>query len=257
VKDPILLLTSTISPHSLRSTVRADAVLRRQDYLIAFERWVKESNFSTIVFCENSGAALGEFEEIGRASGKRVELLSFDAPVYPEHRGKAYGELLAIEYALRHSKIIRANSRILKCTGRLFLHNHKKFYWHGVHGDFDLSIDLDRTLDSCDVRAFYATPSFFEHYVFPLRDRLDEMANPPQLLESIVAQGMLRSVSDLAVYAPLPCAAGYVGYSGSLGHKYSRVQSTIGRLIRVVPPQRLRGSLFTSLMKLRIQLLKR
>lgn len=252
--EPILLLTACIDPRGMRETVRSNPEIRRQDYLRAFDRWVKESQFQKIVFCENSGADLSEFARIASDSSKEVELLSFVAPKYPAHLGKSYGEILVLEYAIQRSSVIDENSRIMKCTGRLFLLSHNSYYWHGKSRDFDISVDMSRNLSECDVRVFFASVQFLKLFLFPIKGRLDETASPEIYLEQLVGQAVNRGLSEMLIYAPLPCAQLYVGHSGSLGHRYSPWHSMVGRAMRVVPPFRFESGLLSRLNKLRIRI---
>ena|GEM_PF-961253 len=254
--EPVLLLTGCIDPRGMRDTVRNNPDIRRQDYLKAFRRWVTESHFQKIVFCENSGADLSDFEEIARGSGKEIDLLSFTAPNYPVKRGKSYGEMLILEHAIENSSLIGADTRIMKCTGRLFILSHRKYYQHGKEQEFDFSVDMNRGLSECEVRVFFASADFLRRFLFPFRGRLDETVSPQICLEQVVGQAANRALSELMVYSPLPCAQLYVGHSGSLGHKYSPWQSMIGRAMKIVPASRMQGGFMYKLNSLRIKFRK-
>lgn len=232
--EPVLLLTGCIDPKGMRFTARNDPAIRRKDYMDALHSWVYKSDFKHIVLCENSGADLSDFEEMVRGSGKEVDLISFVAPEFEEWKGKGYGELLIIQHAMEHSKLIHENSRIMKCTGRLFFSSHKKYYNHGVHGDFDISLDVFRSLDECDVRAFFGSYDFITKYLLPFKERLDERTEPMQNLEHVMGQAVFRALSDLLKYEPLPATPFFVGHSGTLNYAYKPYKTIIGRHARIV-----------------------
>ncbi len=236
--EPVVVLTGTIDPRGMRLTARNDPNIRKNDYLTSFKRWLTETDFQKIVFCENSGYPLDEFESLAGNSNKTIELLSFDMPPYPDHLGKGYGELGIIEHVLNESQLIEPHSRILKSTGRIYSRRLKQFAAHGRTADFDVSGDLYRSLDEVDVRLFLSSVYFLRNYLLPLRDRLSEDTEPQQLLEKVMAQAIGKAVGDLLIFKPLPCAPWYEGYSGSLGHKYRPWLATLGRQFRVIPSRK-------------------
>jgi hypothetical protein len=232
--EPVLLLTGCIDPKGMRFTARNDPAVRRKDYMDALRSWVFKSDFKKIVLCENSGADLSDFQEMVKGSGKEVELISYVAPEFEEWKGKGYGELLIIEHAMENSKLIDEHSRVMKCTGRLFFSSHKKYYNHGVNGEFDFSMDVFRSLDECDVRAFFGSYDFITKYLLPFKERLDERTEPMQNLEHVMGQAVFRALSDLLKYEPLPATPFFVGHSGTLNYAYKPYRTIIGRHARVI-----------------------
>ncbi len=232
--EPVLILTATINPQGMRYTMRSDPDQRRQDYRSAFERWLS-SDFEKIVFCENSGGDLNDFQNLADRSGKQVDFISFEQEKFDERHGKGYGECLLIERALQ-SNLIDPEGLVCKVTGRLYLLSQARLVAYAKTERFDICMDVHRNLDSTDVRAFMAKPEFFTRYLLPLKDELNELVEPMQNLGRIAAQALHRAMADRMVWRPLPCSPGYVGFSGSHGHQYRPFKNAITRYFRMVLP---------------------
>src|SRR4051794_26017754 len=89
-----VLLTATIAPGSVPYLKRADAVVRRRDYVDAFAKWLATREASAIVFCDNSGASVDDLEAMAmaRTAARPAEVLSFAGQQGVESRGKGFGE---------------------------------------------------------------------------------------------------------------------------------------------------------------------
>jgi hypothetical protein len=129
----VLLLTATINPSDRVPTLaRRDPALRRADYekSLAFYVTLLGRCFDAIVLCENSGADLSSLQAIADEAGRggQVELVSFKAPELPPGYGRAYGELLLIDHALKNSENLRDSERriVWKCSGRYLVRNMER-----------------------------------------------------------------------------------------------------------------------------------
>lgn len=222
----------------MRYTKRSDPDQRRQDYRAAFQRWLT-SDFEKIVFCENSGSDLSDLMAMADRSNKEVDFISFEQEKFDEKHGKGYGECLLLERAMQ-SPLIDPHGLICKVTGRLYLLNQARLVAYARKELFDICIDVHRNLDSVDVRAFMARPDFLTRYLLPLKDDLNELVEPMDNLERIAARAWHRAMADQWAWRPLPCSPGYVGFSGSHGHRYRPFKNAVTRYFRMVlpPPER-------------------
>jgi len=73
---------------------RAKAEERLADYIGSLIRWIDESDFDQLVFCENSGYPYdyGSLQRRARLKGKGFEVLVFDGNKESASRGKGFGE---------------------------------------------------------------------------------------------------------------------------------------------------------------------
>lgn len=113
----IILLTGTIFTNDCINCERNDIDVRRKDYYDNIKRFLEETDLE-IVFCENSGADLGEIKEF--LNNPRIEILQFEGNNYPRELGKGYGENHIINYALDNSKKLKVVDYLLKVTGRYY-----------------------------------------------------------------------------------------------------------------------------------------
>lgn len=134
-KHNVIMLTGTINPNVFKredksmNVVLVDFKDRLKQYENTIESYILKSDFSDIVFIENSGYEFDEDKFIKMASnvGKHFEFISMklsdeqiDAML---SRGKSYGEALLIDYAMLNSELIKKSDDIYKVTGRVFLNN--------------------------------------------------------------------------------------------------------------------------------------
>lgn len=212
---PALLLTATIDPRGMRMTLRADPAVRLNDYMSALLKW-RAAVDGPIVFCENSGADLSPLKQALGRDADRVEWLSFEAPPYPERRGKGYGEALIIRHALERSQVLKESSHVVKMTGRLFLSNAARM-WRELP-DADICCDLcPYRLVVADCRIFAARPQFLTDYLLPETELIDEEAVPIVHFERALGRAALRAMADGLSWRPLPRTPAYVGVSASHG----------------------------------------
>jgi hypothetical protein len=128
----ILLLTATINPPSdATNLARTNPLVRLEDYKRALNFYITHlsATFDHIVFVDNSLSDLTELANIVRAKQceKNVELINFSGLDYPAIKGRGYGELRLIDYAMNNSRFIASdpNAQIWKCTGRYMVRNIK------------------------------------------------------------------------------------------------------------------------------------
>jgi hypothetical protein len=120
-----LLLTGCVDPGSTPFLKLRDSGSRLADYERSIERWIDDSDFRAIVFCENSGYehSYAPLVERAQAKGKNLEVLVFKGNKGAQEYGKGYGEGEIIEYALGHSVLLAESPSFYKVTGRVFVRN--------------------------------------------------------------------------------------------------------------------------------------
>lgn len=125
----ILLLTGSINAR-LASPVMTKIVNtddRRNQYFITIKRYIKESDFDIIIFCENteSDFPVEECQHLASEYGKQIEFIFFLGNVNSINKqGKGFGDGECIEYAINHSKYLLDDTTCFyKVTGRLFIEN--------------------------------------------------------------------------------------------------------------------------------------
>lgn len=126
----VVLLTGTINTEIFNNTGNkiCDIKERLNQYENSIYRYIRDSEFSTIVFGENSGYPFDarKYECIANTYGKKFEFVS--CPSYVEETircGKSYGEARVIDDILKRSELLQTEDIIYKLTGRIFLENSK------------------------------------------------------------------------------------------------------------------------------------
>ena len=174
----VLVLTATINPGSMIDTKRNDPELRLRDYSDALKRWLTNSHFTKIVFCENSASDLSQLKcltEECASPDKQIEFLSFREIEFPEHKGKAYGEIGIIAHVLRESELVRSATHITKVTGRLFVSNTAKLTErYGKRSETHVFCNVGRNMTTAECRIFGGQKAFFENYLLAARELCDE-----------------------------------------------------------------------------------
>ena len=138
VAAPVLVLTCTVTVHrDIAQLVQTDAVARATNYADSLRRWLRESTLPVVVV-ENSGYTWPEVraEHAADLASGRLELHATDPQAATwEHphpltaaqraalrtcKSKGFHECASVQYALAHSRLVRAASHIVKVTGRYF-----------------------------------------------------------------------------------------------------------------------------------------
>lgn len=216
-----ILLTATIEPGNVPFLKRADPEVRRRDYRDAFVRWLAAPLANPIVFCENSGADLSDFEELARTRRGRapVEILSFRGQRDVNRKGKGYGELRIIEHALAASRLIADAPLVMKVTGRLYVANAAAILTRLGTTSAAVLCDLRQNLSVADTRVFCATPAFMRDYFVPRADEIDDSAGA--MLEIVLARALHCGLADGATWRPLPLTPRWFGSAATADVPYS------------------------------------
>lgn len=210
------LLTATIQvKENLALTARKNTNLRLNDYKQALTRWLAHPDVHSLVLVENSGFDLSALREIAdRTTGKDVEFLSFTAPAFDGSLGKGYGEMLCLEHALEHSRLLARSSQVVKVTGRYSLRNATEFLHFAYRcREVDVICDMLQNLTWADSRVFAASPDFLRTYLFPLREELnDSLASN---FEHVLARAVHSCMAHRGVWIKPPFPFEIEGVSGS------------------------------------------
>ncbi len=227
----VLLLTATVNVGEIVRTERRNRELRLHDYRTALAYWLSVRTIDRIIFCESSGVERASlFPPTKDAElATRLEFLSYVEKPYPSTRGKAYGDLRILRYAVDHSKLLQPDDIVLKVSGRYFVKNVEALLRHvEALNEVDIVCDMQQNLTFADCRAFFASVRFIKTYFLPLMEQADDSTGC--YMEYLLAKAVHSAMAQ-GWFWRLPCQAlDVVGYSGTYGFKLKR--SLVKRLIK-------------------------
>jgi len=164
-----LLLTSTIYVNNCWFLQRNDPNDRIKDLKESLSKWFQNTTFN-IVFVDNSNIDVSILREFIDKYEDRFEVLTYDGNRYPREFGKGFGERDSINYALEHSKFMKNNGYILKCTGRYFLSNLNNILNSIDHLEkYDAIVYKDNEDQSMNYSEFYyINKEIFKKYIYDI-----------------------------------------------------------------------------------------
>ena len=170
-----ILLTATIDPQGIVFLKRNNPIVRENDYIKSMKRWMEMQQFP-IIFCENSGYKIDKIKSmIKKHKKKKIEILQFKGNSFPRELGKGYGELIIIDYAIKHSKLIKNSDYIIKVTGRYFIKNIEKIAGILSRGkNIHVMTDLKKNLSYADSSIFAFRSSFVVEYLSKYQNLLND-----------------------------------------------------------------------------------
>lgn len=123
----VLLMTATVNPQNCPDS-RFSVSERRLQYLHAFDFYLHRLNarkgYDAILFCENSGATLSDFQaRVPEGVRGRVMFLSAPPQRFHPEKGKSYNEALLMDIALGMVRERWRNALFFKVTGRYSILN--------------------------------------------------------------------------------------------------------------------------------------
>lgn len=120
----VLLLTACATPSpDMYACKLQDPSVRKLQYIESLLFYLKNTNYK-IVFVDNSGYnILKDLKELDNSYKVRLECLCFKVIDYDKNKGKGYGEMLILNYAFKHSRLICSYDYIVKITGRIIVNN--------------------------------------------------------------------------------------------------------------------------------------
>jgi hypothetical protein len=217
--QPALLLTAAVDPAGCAFTERSDLRLRLGDYRAALTRWIEHGPLERIVLCDGSDWKMTDFaaqEELARARGRSLELLSFAGQGYDRALGKGYGEIGIIAHALARSRLLADATHVFKATGRYFVTNARPFVAAVARRpELEVMCDLREDLRVADSRWFAATPRFLRERLAPLQKLCDDSKG--FFLEHALARAVHAAMGEGALWALPPAYIRVEGVSGTVG----------------------------------------
>ena len=214
----LILLTCCINPGNMIMTALTDVNERRKQYYQAFDYYLEYTN-CPIVIVENTGFVIDE----KYLNHPRIEYLTFSGNDYPKDKGKGFGEILIIEYALKNSKFIQLNpeSSIIKITGRLKILSISKHLKqiknctqkNSVLADIELNFQLAYSY------FFVANKFFFENYFFFFKDKINDTDG--FYFEHALAKAIQNYISESNNFYQILCPINFLGLSGTTGKYYT------------------------------------
>lgn len=211
-----LLLSATVAPGETPYLKLRGPGQRERQYLSALASWCEAlpANW-TIVVAENSNWPTSAFTEVGKKSGRVVEVLACDDKGSP--KGKGVGEAGLID-DFANSGLAQECDWIFKCTGRLFVHNIGKclppiYDCEGVCGA------IVPSLDHMDSRFFGASRDVFRDYFTDMGGEISE--HEGVYMEHVAARRMLSALGAGHTFRPFETLPYLIGRSASLDSSYS------------------------------------
>ena len=200
----ILLMTATIAPRNCPDA-QFEPQERRRRYLNAFIYYLGNIGaglYDGIVFAENSGEDLGDFEaEIPMPLRKSVELLSAPPEIFPANLRKN-NEFILLDYAVDHSRLLHGDiAGFFKVTGRYYMRNIKSIM-KDVRGSCDSlqlycdqrdhrlysRLGIKRKERDGDTRFFFCSISFWRTNFYGYFSRHPEWRRVEDLMFDVAEQ---------------------------------------------------------------------
>lgn len=222
-----LIITSCIKPFSSFVELK-DPIERELLHISALKRWILESNFKSIIICDNSNYVYTkEFQELASKNNKELEILAFNGNQEKglEH-GKGYGEGELMEYVMRTSQIIKNYDSFFKVTGKLFVENCLLInnINNIKNSDFIFSIPIINIFSKRKISLVHTTFYYakVEAFMLHLKDAyLKVRDNEGIYLEHVYFNSLknIKSNSKLSISPMIPMPI-VTGVSGSTGDFY-------------------------------------
>lgn len=210
-----LLLTACINPGGMIMTHLTDASIRQKQYVEALSFYLTHTSLP-IVFVENSSTDISPLFQEHIQSG-RLECFTFTGNQFNKEKGKGYGEVEIMEYALLHSKLLGSSHYVVKITGRLIISNIHQLVnvnQRLSHPNIQTSLNSDYTF--ADSRLFIASPYFITHHFFPRKEGINDSQG--RYFEHILCES-IKEQADFYCYSFLLTPV-FKGTSGSTGSVY-------------------------------------
>ena len=198
--NPTLILTATITPpQGVPELSRTDPAIRLNDYLTAFEFYLKVPTkvLPRIVFAENSASDVSRFEEMAArlGRGKEVFVTTANWNDHPASYGRAYGEMKLIDKIMTEFAPVAslpADAIIWKGTGRHILRNIEPLI-RTAPAAYDLYCDLkNRPIPWFDMRFFSFSVAGYRRFFLGRYPEVRDAFSFPEPGSREVAEMMIR-----------------------------------------------------------------
>ena len=174
-----LVMTASIRVNGMEGLSVSDQQERSQQYLSTLEFYLRSGWVNQVVFAENSGADLEEFEDLVAAyPNVEVELWCFELNDFPRELGKSYGEMQLLDRVLCKSRFVADAGGFAKVTGRFpFLNLDRLLEEAQRRAPWDLFCDTkDHAVydwmrigwngHAADTRFFIVTTAFYKRHFY-------------------------------------------------------------------------------------------
>jgi hypothetical protein len=171
--DNVILLTACVNPGGMAYTKLQSNDVRLQQYKEALN-WYLQNTDMPVLVVENTMTDFSADYKQYIQSG-RLEFLTFDGNNFDKSRGKGYGEMLIMQYAVEHSVMLSKAHRLTKITGRLIIKNLKQLLKSASHAD-DVYANYSLVNGHCYCKSvfFIAPVEFTKSYFLPRIVRVDD-----------------------------------------------------------------------------------
>lgn len=210
-----LIITGCIYPNSNVPVLSVkDGDLRKKQYIDSIRYYIKKSKFTNIVFCDNSNASQEDgLKELAQNYGKHFEWIPFEGNSDEVvSKGKGYGEIEIINYAIANSTIISKSEILFKVTGRLMI---KNINWFIRLGKGDRNYFLLRDNEFVDTRCYCIRKADYIKYFSHVGKLVDDRNG--LFLEHVFYKTIKNNIID---YKLFPIEPEFSGMSGSNGYSY-------------------------------------
>lgn len=202
----VLILTGTIKPHEANLTLYNDINKRKLDYIKSLDFYLKNTNLN-IVFCENSGYNLNNDINLDDYNN-RLEYLTFNGSDLIKEKGKGYGEIEILEYALKYSSFLKNASFIIKITGRLRILNlDKLLHLFNSNKRKDIILNLYSPWGGVATECFLIKKSFLSQIIINYKDKINDRSFQ---IEDVILDAIINS-KDIKVHKFFPYIKGICG----------------------------------------------
>jgi hypothetical protein len=179
--------------------IRTAPEVRRQDYLTAFEFYLKVPTkiLPRIVFAENSDSDVSAFRELADrlGQGKEVFVTSHQGNDHPPSYGRAYGELKLLDRIIGDFEPVASlpdDALIWKGTGRHILRNIGRLI-ETAPRSYDLYCDLkNRPMHWFDMRFFSVSKAGYHRFFMGRFPEVRDGHSYPEPKPREVAEIMIR-----------------------------------------------------------------
>jgi hypothetical protein len=219
-------------------TVLQDPAKRESQYMDSIGFYIRETPFTRIIVCDNSGFVYPPSLQMLAASyDKEIELLSFTGNItLVTSLGKGYGEGEIMEYVFKNSRLLRAVNGFLKVTGRLKLVNVTPVIQKSdIDRNYFMPVSLlrprflvPRAARPCvDIKVYYCTKQFFSDTLLTVYKTVRERET--YFLEHAYYTAIAASGKRVYCFSPAP---EFTGFSGSNGWRLKERSKLKKLLIR-------------------------
>lgn len=213
-----ILITSAINV-SAPQTLLTNPNIRLDLTIQSIKNWILTSSANKFVICDGSGFDLTPHLKLIKLENSSIdfEIIFFTNDISEViKKGKGYGEGEIINYALKHSHILKNSTEFAKCTGKLWVENFdscvKEF--NGTYS-FDFK-GLLRPIQ-IDTRFYLVNKNFYIENLLDIHQLVDDK-NGVYLEHSFKERLSTIKLADYVMY-PTPRIN---GTSGSMGILYKK-----------------------------------